>query len=54
VYGAAPGVHEEVSRQLGVLPRGKLLDAPAGHGALSASALADAALYSEIIILTAE
>src|SRR5689334_3336941 len=35
---AAPGVHEAVVRALAELPRGRLLDAPAGSGALSATA----------------
>lgn len=37
---ATTGVHEGVLEQLAALPRGRLLDAPAGHGALSAAAQA--------------
>lgn len=34
--GAVPGVHAAVRDTLRRLPRGRLLDAPAGHGAMSA------------------
>src|SRR5450759_190084 len=54
---ARPEIHETVARILGPLPRGKLLDVPAGEGALSARlleagfAVQACDLYPEIFML---